>query len=91
MNSGKSVKALVIGIGLLLSACTVEPGYSAPPYAYDGYAPIEGSYNFDYGTWDYLGRDHDHGGHGFAHHAGFGGGHHGSSHGGGGRGGGGHR
>jgi hypothetical protein len=43
---------LLIGIGLFLSACAVEPDYGAPAYTYDGYAdPIYGSLDFDYGGW----------------------------------------
>jgi hypothetical protein len=100
MNRGRMVtKAipLLIGIGLFLSACAVEPDYGAPAYAYDD--PIYGSLDFDYGGWGggwHHGWDHGHGelgheahggwGHGFAGHAGF------SGHGGfGGHGGGGHR
>jgi len=88
---------LLIGIGLFLSACAVEPDYSdygAPDYAYTD--PIYGSLDFDYGGWGggwggFRHFDHDHGfhgghdhggfGHGFGH-AGFGGGH-GGGHGGG--------
>ena len=77
---------LLIGLGLLLSACAAEPDYGAPGYAY-GY-PIEGGLDFDYvggwGGWhhDWAHRDHAHGagwahagarGHGFARHAGLGG------------------
>src|SRR5260370_34685807 len=43
---------LLIGIGLFLSACAVEPDYSdygAPDYAYTD--PIYGSLDFDYGGW----------------------------------------
>jgi hypothetical protein len=89
----------LIGIGLFLSACAVEPEYGPPAYGYDGYAddPIYGSLFFDDGGWDggHHGWDHrheDHGGHGFAHHAGLGGHGGGGGHaGGGGHGGGGHR
>jgi hypothetical protein len=82
---------LLIGIGLFLSACAVEPGYGAPDYAYSD--PVYGSVDFDSGGWggwhhgwDHGHFDHDHGfdggfGHGFGH-AGFSG--HGGGHGGGG-------
>jgi len=83
MNRGGPVtKAIpvLIGIGLFLSACAVEPGYGAPAYGYDGYPydPIYGSFDFDYGGWDggHHGWDHggwDHGDHGFAEHGGDGG------------------
>jgi hypothetical protein len=82
---------LLIGIGLFLSACAVEPDYSdygAPDYAYTD--PIYGSLDFDYGGWGGHGWDHGHGfhgGHGGFGHAGFGG--HGGGFGGGGHGGGG--
>jgi len=81
---------LLIGIGLFLSACAVEPDYSdygAPDYAYTD--PIYGSLDFDYGGWGGHGWDHGHGfhgGHGGFGHAGFGG--HGGGFGGGGHGGG---
>jgi hypothetical protein len=82
---------LLIGIGLFLSACAVEPDYSdygAPDYAYTD--PVYGSLDFDYGGWGggwggFRHFDHDHGHDGFGHgfgHAGFGGGH-GGGHGGG--------
>ena len=83
---------LLIGIGLFLSACTVEPDYGAPAYVDSD--PIYGSLDFDYGGWGgwHHGWDHGHGdyghaarggwGHGFARHAGFGGhgGHGGGGH-----------
>ena len=87
MNRGRMMtKAipLLIGTGLFLSACAVEPNYGAPDYAYPG--PIYGSLDFDDGGFGHFHHDHGfHDGfvHGFAGHAGFGG------HGGGGRGGGG--
>jgi hypothetical protein len=72
---------LLIGIGLFLSACAVEPDYSdygAPDYAYTD--PVYGSLDFDYGGWGGgwggHGWDHGHGfhgGHGGFGHAGFGG------------------
>jgi hypothetical protein len=101
MNGGRTVtKAipLLIGIGLILSACAVGPDDGAPAYTYGEYAdPIYGSVDFDYGGWGHGGWHHgwdhgheDHGGHGFAHHASLGG-HGGGGHvGGGGHGGGGH-
>jgi hypothetical protein len=85
---------ILIGIGLLLSACAVEPDYGAPDYAYTD--PVYGSLDFDYGGWggwggwhhgwDHGNFDHGHGfhggiGHGFGH-AGFSG--HAGGHGGGG-------
>jgi hypothetical protein len=82
---------LLIGIGLFLSACAVQPG----GYVYDGYPsyPVYGAFDFDYGGWGgwHHGWDHSHWNHGgFGGHAGFGG--HGfGGHGGGGHGGGGHR
>lgn len=100
MSRGRTMKAttLLIGIGLLLSACAVEPGYGVPSYAYTD--PVYGSVDFDYGDgwgggwggwhhgWAHGHFDHDHGfhggiGHGFGH-AGFSGhGGHGGGHGGG--------
>jgi hypothetical protein len=89
---------LLIGSGLVLSACAAGPDYGAPPYAYGYPSPIEGSIDLDYGGWGgwHHGWDHGHWdhsrlahagwGHGFAGHAGF------AGHGGfGGHGGGGHR
>lgn len=96
MNRGRvktKVISLLTGVGIFLSACTVDTGYDAPApaYAYDD--PIYGSLDFDYGGWGgwHHGWDHghweqghvDHGGwgHGFAGHAGFGGhGGHGGGH-----------
>ena len=82
--------SLLIGTGLVLSACAVEPDYGAPNYAYTD--PVYGSLDFDYGGWGsgwHHSWDHGHGdfhgahgawGHGFAGHAGFGGGHGGGGH-----------
>jgi hypothetical protein len=102
MNRGRLMTKtipLLLGIGLAVSACAVEPDYGSP--AYGAYPePVYGSLDFDYGGWGgwgggHHGWDHGHGdhghvahagfGHGFAGHGGFGG------HGGGGHGGGGHR
>jgi hypothetical protein len=88
---------LLIGIGLLLSACVESVGYSAPVsgYAYSAYdSPYWGwggwHHGWDHGHWDgHVEMAHaDEGwGHGLAGHGGFGG-HGGGGHGGGG---GGHR
>jgi hypothetical protein len=88
---------LLLGVGLLLSACAVEPGYAAPAYPYGYSDPYYGSLDLGWGGgWGgwHHGWDHGHGyrghmarggvGHGFAGHAGFGG--HGGGHGGGGHG-----
>jgi hypothetical protein len=92
------VTPLLIGVGLFLSACAVEPDYGAPGYAYTD--PVYGSVDFDYGGWGggwghgwgHGHFDHDHGFHGGSGrgfgHAGFAG--HGGGHGGG-HAGGGHR
>jgi hypothetical protein len=83
MKRSRAVRAipLLIGFGILLSACAVEPDYGPPGYGYAD--PVYGSLDFDYGGWDGWGFRHhgsDHGlvghagwGHGFAGHAGFGG------------------
>jgi hypothetical protein len=87
MNRGRMTTKtipLLIGIGLFLSACAVEPDYGAPAYAYGD--PNYGSLDFDYGGWGggwHHGWDRGRGdyghaagggwGHGFAGHAGFGG------------------
>ena len=64
---------LLIGIGLSLSACAVQPG----GYVYDGYPdyPVYGSFDFDYGGWGgwHHGWDHSHWDHGgFGGHGGRG-------------------
>ena len=93
-----TVIPLLIGIGLLLSACVESGYYGAPVYSY-GYPAYSSLYyggwggwhrGWDHGHWDGHGEiaheTHGGGGHGFSGHAGFGG--HGE---GGGHGGGGHR
>jgi hypothetical protein len=107
MNRGRKItKAipLLLGAGLLLSACGTAPDYGAAtyPHAYNGYPydPIYGSLDFGFGGFGrfHHDRDFDHGhdGHGFAQHGGHGfarvGGHGFAGRGGfGGHGGGGHR
>jgi len=58
---------LLIGIGIVLSACVVEPGYNAYGYGYGYNYPVYGSLNFDY--WGGCCRHdfHDRGDHGFGH------------------------
>jgi hypothetical protein len=81
MNRGKSTPratALLIGIGVFLSACAAEPDYNASAYAYGyDYYPAYGSLDFDDfgGCCDRHHRDfhdhfhdhgdHDHDGHGY--------------------------
>lgn len=108
MNLNRTVtKALplLLGVGLVLSACAAASGYGAAPYAYNGYTgyyddPGYDSLDFGFGDFDHFrhDRDFDHGHEGlhFAHHVGGGfahvGGHGFAGHGGfGGHGGGGHR
>jgi hypothetical protein len=71
MNRGRIVTMaipLLIGSGLLLSACASEPDYAAPAYAYDYPDYPYGSLDFDYwggGGWGHDhrgGGDHGHGG-----------------------------
>lgn len=91
MNFGKvmtKVIPLLMGMGFLLGACTVDTGYAAPTYPYAYGDPVYGSLDFDYGGWGGWHHDHDHGhwahggGHGFGGHAGAGGhGGHGGGHG----------
>jgi hypothetical protein len=87
MNRGRMIKKalpLLLGIGLCLGACTVEPDDGVPVYPYPD--PVYGSLDFDYGGWGggwHHGWDHGRGfhgagfhggfGHGFAGHGGFGG------------------
>jgi hypothetical protein len=77
---------LLMGMGFLLGACTVDTGYAAPTYPYAYGDPVYGSLDFDYGGWGGWHHDHGHwahgGGHGFAGHASAGGhGGHGGGHG----------
>ena len=70
MNRGKmtlEVIPLLIGIGIVLSACVVEPGYNAYGYGYGYNYPVYSSLNFDY--WGGCCRHdfHDRGDHGFGH------------------------
>jgi|SRR5262245_29399471 len=86
VSSITRVIPLLIGLGLFLSACAVQPG----GYVYDGYPsyPVYGAFDFDDGGWGgwHHGWDHSH-----WDHAGFRG-HGGDGHGGGGEhAGGGHR
>jgi hypothetical protein len=76
MNRGKmTLKAipLLIGIGIVLSACAADSGYDASAYDYN--YPIYGYLDFDYwgGCCD---RDrhefHDRDDHGFGEHGGHG-------------------
>src|ERR1700719_2678742 len=85
MNRGTRAKALpvLIGIGLLLSACVESVGYGVPVsgYAYSAYyAPYRGwggwHHGWDHGHWDgHVEVAHADGGwsHGLAGHGGFGG------------------
>lgn len=71
---------LLITLGILLSACAVEPDYAAPPYAYGYPYPVQGSIYYGYGGWGgwHHGWDHGHWDHGHWDH---GRGHAGWSHG----------
>jgi hypothetical protein len=76
MNRGRlktTAISLLTGIGIFLSACSVDAGYGAPApaYAYDD--PIYGSLNFDYGGWGgwHHGWDHGHWDHGHDDHGHF--------------------
>jgi hypothetical protein len=76
-------KPLLLGVGLVLSACATAPGYGASAYSYDdpyGYAdysndPIYGALDFGFGGSDFhhVGDfGHGHGGHDFGQHGGHG-------------------
>jgi hypothetical protein len=56
---------LLIGAGLLLSACAANSDYGPPPSAYND--PVYGTVDFDYGDWGGWGGYHGY--HGWRGHS----------------------